>query len=119
MCEQGNEKEIKLTDGTVRSCDECIQPFVQMLNDFGWQTLNSCCGHGKRPTTVILKDGREIHILPNWYEGRIVDGLYPPLHWWEKGNLKYKVKMWTARKILFRNPIITQYEKDRKNTKRD
>ena len=27
--------------------DSCIAPLVQMLNDYGIETIASCCGHGK------------------------------------------------------------------------
>lgn len=27
--------------------DACIAPLVQMLNDYGIETLGCCCGHGK------------------------------------------------------------------------
>jgi len=95
MCEQGTEKEITLTDGRKKSCDECIQPLVQCLNDYGLQTIASCCGHSKRPTLISLKDGREILMLRNFEEARMVDKLFQPLHsdwrWW---------KRWVVRKVV-------------------
>ena len=36
--------------------DSCIAPLVQMLNDYGIKTIESCCGHGKLDYSVI-----EIH----------------------------------------------------------
>ncbi len=80
MCIQGNEKQIKLTDGNIKSCDECIQPIVQLFNDYGMQTMASCCGHGKQNTSIVLKDGREIIILQNYNDARMVDRLFPPLN---------------------------------------
>lgn len=35
--------------------DQCIAPLVQMLNDHGFHTVGSCCGHGKIPTSIILE----------------------------------------------------------------
>jgi hypothetical protein len=36
--------------------DECIAPLVKALNDGGYRTLASCCGHGKQPGTIPLVD---------------------------------------------------------------
>ena len=80
MCIQGTEKLIVLTDGRKKSCDECIQPLVQYLNNGGYQTTASCCGHGKRPGSIILKDGRELLIIPDYETGRMIDKLFPPLN---------------------------------------
>lgn len=81
----------------MRSCDECIHPIVAALNNAGLQTVASCCGHGKRAGNIILKDGREILIMPNYTESRLVERLFPPLHprnreW--KHILKRKVARW-------------------------
>jgi len=43
--------------------DACIAPLVQALNDIGWTTVASCCGHGERPAEIKLLDGRSIIIL--------------------------------------------------------
>lgn len=59
--------------------DECIQPLVKALNDAGLETVASCCGHGQRPTSIILKDGRELMILP-FEEARKLDKLWPNIH---------------------------------------
>lgn len=80
MCIQGNEKKIKLTDGRYKSCDECIQPFVQMLNNNGYPTIASCCGHGKLPGNIPLEGGQEIFIMPDFETSRMVDKLFGPLH---------------------------------------
>ena len=80
MCIQGNEKQIVLTDGRKKSCDECIQPLVQLLNDREMQTVASCCGHGKRPTNIALKSGKEIVIARNYKEGRMIDKLFKPIN---------------------------------------
>ena len=79
MCKQGKEKQIKLTDGQYKSCDECIQPFVQLLNDNGFQTVASCCGHNKQPTRISLKDKREILIM-NYNDAQMVCNLFIPLN---------------------------------------
>lgn len=104
MCKQGTEKNIKLTDGSRKSCDECIQPLVQALNDFGLQTTASCCGHQKQKSSIILKDGREIFIIEKFEEARMIDALFPPLNPRPK-EWKYTLKRKLARLIL------KQYEK--------
>ncbi len=61
-------------------CDPCIEPIVQALNDGGIQTTASCCGHGHRPAAVILEDGRELLILPDYETARLLDHLWPDIH---------------------------------------
>ena len=46
----------------VGSCDPCLLPLIQALNDGGQYTLASCCGHGYRPGTVVLADGRHLFV---------------------------------------------------------
>lgn len=43
-------------------CDPCLVPLIRALNDGGLRTVASCCGHGKRPGTVALADGRWLFI---------------------------------------------------------
>ncbi len=59
--------------------DLCIQPIVQALNDAGLQTLASCCGHGRRPGSIVLEDGRELLIAPDGATARRMDRGFPPL----------------------------------------
>jgi hypothetical protein len=39
-------------------CDPCIAPLVAALNDAGYPTVASCCGHGTLASTIALTDGR-------------------------------------------------------------
>lgn len=43
--------------------DSCLADIVQALNDAGVYTAGCCCGHGQRPGSIILHDGREL-IMP-------------------------------------------------------
>lgn len=54
-------------------CDPCLVPLIQALNDGGVSTVASCCGHGHRPGSVMLEDGRELCILPNFEAARELD----------------------------------------------
>lgn len=54
-----------------------IAPIVAALNAAGVETRASCSGHGYRPASIILWDGREIHIARNYAEGRMIDALFP------------------------------------------
>lgn len=99
MCEQGNEKQITLTDGRIKSCDECIQPIVQLFNDYGLQTTASCCGHKKQNGSIVLKDGREIMIIENYENARMIDRLFPPLQP-RKNEWRNTLKRKLARFIL-------------------
>ena len=42
--------------------DRCIYPIVEALNRAGVYTANSCCGHGERPGSIVLHDGRVLRI---------------------------------------------------------
>lgn len=48
--------------------DACIQKLVQGLNNAGFQTINSCCGHGQRPGWIALENGNHILIAKNHEE---------------------------------------------------
>lgn len=67
MCDHSPNREAAMV--TVRSdangrptvwCDPCLVPLVKALNDGGFVTVASCCGHGVRPGKVALADGREV-----------------------------------------------------------
>lgn len=61
MCEPGNtitlHVPIRVGQWEEREVDECLAPFVEMLNSAGVWTSSSCCGHGEDPATVLLHDG--------------------------------------------------------------
>ncbi|MCK5601619.1 hypothetical protein KAR91_07120 [Candidatus Pacearchaeota archaeon] len=62
------------------SIDSCIAPIVQALNNAGIATVASCCGHNKRPGNIVLKDGRELIIVPDFETGRLIDKAFPPIN---------------------------------------
>lgn len=53
MCKWGIDKEVKLYKRKKHSrlltmkVDVCLAPLIQILNDYGIETIASCCGHGK------------------------------------------------------------------------
>lgn len=61
-------------------CDPCIAPLVKTLNDAGLHTVWSCCGHGRRPAQIGLRDGREVVILANASEANRIEGLWPDIN---------------------------------------
>lgn len=65
MCKQGDMVPVRLARGLC-DVDRCIAPMVQALNDAGLETRASCCGHGKMPGNVMLADGRELVIMPDY-----------------------------------------------------
>jgi len=71
---------VTLTNGKAAHVDPEIQRLVQILNDGGIQTIASCSGHGERPPTIALKDGREILVLRNFEEARSLDKLWPDIN---------------------------------------
>lgn len=86
MCEQDiTATQVRLavprTDGRATiPVDPCIAPIVQALNDAGIATIASCCGHGKRPGSIALADGREIILAANFEEAREVDRAFSPIN---------------------------------------
>lgn len=74
MCESGDVVPMWLPTEhapgwKLRPVDRCIAPLVAALRAAGFETVNSCCGHGKRDTEVLLADGREVIVrqhLTTW-----------------------------------------------------
>lgn len=79
MCQWNNTKAIFI-DNRIIDVDSCIADLVDALNKCGLKTVASCCGHGKQPGTILLKDGREVRIFSSWEDGRKVDKLFPPIN---------------------------------------
>ena len=46
MCKKHNPRKI----------DECLKNLIFRLKQYGIQTVGCCCGHGKYPMTIIVKD---------------------------------------------------------------
>lgn len=80
MCEWGNTEIVKTSSGKEVDVDSCIVPLVYALNMAGIETVACCCGHGKRPGNIALKDGRELIIAPNYDVGRDIDNTFPPIN---------------------------------------
>jgi hypothetical protein len=53
-----------ILNGQPVGIDKCIFDIICALNAEGLETVASCCGHGKRAGSIILKDGRELVIFP-------------------------------------------------------
>ena len=67
MCKQGMDVEATLCEprenGMITAkIDSCIAPLIQMLNDYGIQTVSSCCGHGKTSHSYIRIHPKNIMI---------------------------------------------------------
>jgi len=45
-------------DGKMIKVDDCIVDEIYKWMNFGFVTLGSCCGHGKYPKTIVVKDNR-------------------------------------------------------------
>ena len=84
MCKQGTTTTILLAKPDkkghlIAGVDSCIAPLVQLLNNIGKETVASCCGHGKQPSSIIFRDNTEIRIM-TFEQARIVDKLFPPIN---------------------------------------
>jgi hypothetical protein len=78
MCEWGTSVQMPI-NGRVVNIDSCIAHIVAALNAGGVLTKACCCGHGKRPGSIILADGRELMIAPDYETGRAIDKAFPPI----------------------------------------
>ena len=88
MCKQGTTTTLEVTipahlsstgqdKRKVVDIDSCIHDLVRVLNENGFATRASCCGHGRRPGNIALADGRELVIARNYEEGRAIDKMFP------------------------------------------
>lgn len=64
MCDYSPFREQAMTVSEDKTwwCDPCIAPIVKALNDAGLRTVASCCGHGKRPGSIVLANRTELVI---------------------------------------------------------
>jgi ribosomal protein L32E len=82
VCKWGTLKKVKLCKPSGLSkrieinVDACIADLIQALNNANIETVASCCGHGKGLGIVSLKDGRELHISPDFKSARKLEKLY-------------------------------------------
>jgi len=76
MCKTGDTLPLVI-GGRVRDIDRCICRLVRTLNNAGYETVASCCGHGHRPGNIALADGRELVIAKDYEEAREIDKLFP------------------------------------------
>jgi len=56
--------------------DFCISDLVMWLNEKGYPTKASCCGHGWLPGTIMLQDGQELRLM-NFDTARWLDSQFP------------------------------------------
>lgn len=56
MCKKRSSVKMKLPTGKVIRVDKCLIPDILGLWDIGFETLGSCCGHGKYPKTIVVRD---------------------------------------------------------------
>lgn len=82
MCKKTNYRKTSNTH-----IDKCIRHLISSLNQHGYVTVSSCCGHGKYPLTVICRvhgrrnrfyeliSGKEIPRTRNFYK-RDKEGFY-------------------------------------------
>lgn len=72
MCKWGDEIVMTIT-GKLVAIDRCIAPLVTALNEAGFATAASCCGHGRHPGNIVLADGRELIICPDYDTARALE----------------------------------------------
>lgn len=65
--------------------DSCIYDFVKMLNDNGFKTVACCCGHGKRPASIMFIDPNDMFhykeiMIMSFEQARALDKMFPPIN---------------------------------------
>lgn len=61
-------------------CDPCLADLIDALNDPPHRTVASCCGHGHRPGSIILADGRVLLVCKDLAEADAITAHYPDIH---------------------------------------
>ena len=57
MCDQRNKTEIAISHPKKYiKVDKCLANIIAIINVAGYKTVACCCGHGKYPMTIILKN---------------------------------------------------------------
>lgn len=81
MCDQHSNVPVDIPSatpkghlGTLRLIDGCIADLVRVLNENGYPTRASCCGHGDSLGNIVLVDGRELLIVPDYETARRMEG---------------------------------------------
>lgn len=64
MCKWGKEKKVTLKNKKRVKVDECIARLVQALNDYGIETIASCCGRGKTAKSSIKIKAQNVRLIP-------------------------------------------------------
>lgn len=79
MLTGANGQEIELVEigGRRVEVDVEIAPLVRALNGAGFETAASCSGHGHRPGSIILRDGRWLIIAKDREEAQKIERLFP------------------------------------------
>ena len=83
MCKWNTTTLVTLTvpnrhGNQVVSVDMCIAPIIQAFNDVGLETVASCCGHGKQPGRISLRNGKDIFIF-DFEQAQKVTKMFPPI----------------------------------------
>lgn len=79
-CGRCSREQVKLPlGGRVVNIDTCIHPLIAALNAGGVLTKACCCGHGFHPGVIILEDGRELFIAPDYKTARAIDAAFPDI----------------------------------------
>lgn len=76
MCNEPTTVPINIK-GHIQGIDPCIAPLVEALNNTGFRTVASCCGHGHRPGVISLDDGRELIVATSYDQAREVEQAFP------------------------------------------
>ena len=84
MCKWGNTTIIKTYNSKFDKLreievDSCIAEFVKMLNENDYETVASCCGHGKQPSRISLRDGRDIFLV-SFEEAQEITKVFPSIN---------------------------------------
>lgn len=82
MCDHPNREMAMVTVMNGVWCDPCLVPLIDALNSSGVQTVASCCGHGKRPGSIALADGRWLMVCDQ-KEFDVLSRVIHTTEWWD------------------------------------
>ena len=92
-----NKQQTVIIGGKQRNIDDCLVPIVTALNNGGVPTVACCCGHGNRWGNVILADGRELIMAPDFESARAFDKVHGrPIHDERRALLSLELATTTA-----------------------
>ena len=72
MCNKRNASHLMLKGRRLR-IDSCFKMIIENLNLLGLETVACCCGHGRYPSSILIKSGNRFAM--NIFSGRYFNSI--------------------------------------------